>query len=128
MILSEQIASLQTQLAAAQAQARQNFADLTAVRADLETANTNLTAVTAEREQLRIDLAAVTADRDTARTEITAERESRETAINAQVTQRLADAGVEPVRRDPSAAVDTAPAQSCSARQRLAAHINANLK
>lgn len=104
MILSEQIAALQTQLATAQQQAQQNFADLTAARGQVETLTGQVTALTTERDEARTQLGTVTGERDQARTALQTERDSRETAISAEVTSRIAAAGGDPIRRDPAAA------------------------
>ena len=131
MITSARIAELESQLALAQGQAKQNNTDLIAVRAELATAQENLTALTAERDQLRLDLTALTAERDTLTTTnagLATQLADVETRIAAEVTKRLGSAGVDPVKRDPKA-VDKTGEQTPqgTARERLAASINAEL-
>lgn len=114
MILTEQIALLQQQLAAAQQQAQANFASLTAAQTELATAREGIATLTTERDEARGQLATVTTERDQARTDLQAEKDSRETKIGTEVTARLAAAGGDPIKRDPAATAPGDPGASSS--------------
>lgn len=98
--------------------------ELTAANADpatRHTANTETIAtLTQERDTARTDLAAVTAARDTAAQTLEAERASRETAISAEVVNRLAAAGAEPIARDVGAIDATGELKADSGRTGMA--------
>ena len=105
---------------------------------------TQLRAITSERDDLahanlrceeryhadQLTITALTTERDTARRELTAEREGREPAISREVLTRLASAGIDPIKRDPNATVDAHGngKPTGSAKERLAAHINARFQ
>lgn len=80
----------------AQAQAQENFQALVAARTEIAGLTLQVTNLTKERDDAKAEVIVKT-------NELKAEKDSREETIKKQVTDRLADAGTDPVKRDPNA-------------------------
>jgi enoyl-CoA hydratase/carnithine racemase len=80
----------------AQAQAQENFQALVAARTEIAGLKGQVTNLTKERDDAKAEVIVKN-------NELKAEQDSREETIKKQVTDRLADAGTDPVKRDPKA-------------------------
>lgn len=100
--LQGRIATLEASLSTAEGQLAQAQTDLTAAHAEAA----KVPVLSAENADLKASLAAANAKAEKAETDLTTAKAEFETNINAEVTNRLASAGVDPIKRDPKAKQD----------------------
>ncbi len=123
---SKQIAELQEKVTSLQAQLETANGDKSKLEADLSKANADLQAAITKGTSLEADLKTALANLEAANAKVTA-AEQRATAAEAsivtKVNERLASAGVEPIKRDASASEKGAGASTdgLTGRARLAA-------
>lgn len=104
--LQGKIASLETALSAAEGKATTLEAQLNQAKTDLATAQAEaekVTGLNAEITQLKADLTAANERATQAVADLTAAKADFDTKVEAEVTNRLAAAGVDPIKRDPQA-------------------------
>lgn len=125
---SKQIAELQEKVTSLQSQLDTATGDKSKLEAELAKANADLQAAIAKGTSLETDVAKLKADLEAANGKVTAAEKratDAEASIEARVTERLASAGVDPIKRDPSASASEsgkkAPDASLPPRQRAAA-------
>lgn len=124
---SKQIAELQEKVSSLQTQLDTATGDKTKLEADLATANAELQAAIAKGTSLEAELTKVKADLEAANGKVTAAEKratDAEASIEAKVTERLASAGVDPIKRDPKASSTGsggAQTEGLTGRARLAA-------
>lgn len=103
---SKQIAELQEKVTSLQSQLETATGDVTKLKADLAKANADLQAAIAKGTSLEADLKKALADVEAANAKVNAAEKratDAEASIEAKVTERLASAGVDPIKRDPKA-------------------------
>lgn len=125
---SKQIAELQEKVSSLQAQLETANGDKSKLEADLAKANADLQAAIAKSTSLEADLKTALANLEAANAKVTAAEKratDAEASIVTKVNERLASAGVDPIKRDASAAEGNdgkkAPDASLPPRQRAAA-------
>lgn len=123
---SKQIAELQEKVSSLQSQLDTATGDKTKLEADLAKANAELQAAIAKGTSLEAELKKALADVEAANTKVTAAEgraASAEASIVTKVNERLAAAGVDPIKRDASASEKGAGAstEGLTGRARLAA-------
>lgn len=104
---SAQIGELQDRVTALEADLATANGDKSKLEADLATANADLQSAIAKGTSLEAELTKVKADLEAANGKVTAAEKratDAEASIEAKVTERLASAGVDPIKRDPKAA------------------------
>lgn len=97
MFASTKIAELQTQVSTLEAQIKASNEDLTSLRASFEEQGEKLTAAS---EKSAADASRIA--------ELEASEATFEARVSAEVTERLAALGTEPIKRDPNAKNDDA--------------------
>lgn len=113
--LDEQITSLSAELAAEKAKFTESAAELSTVKASLEV-------IQGEKATLEASVSDLT----TKLSEAEAAKTAAEASIETKVNERLASAGVEPIKRDPQAKsgdMKTAPDASLPPLQRATAAV-----
>lgn len=130
MFNSSEIASLKEQLATITAENTATAAKYAEAVAELTTAKEGLTAIAAEKATLEAsfsDLATKISASESAKTAAEAKAAAAEASVDSKVTERLSSAGVDPVKRDPSAKqgeMQQAPNASLPPLQRAAAAVS----
>lgn len=128
--LQGRIATLETSLAAAEGKSVSLEAQLSQAKTDLATAQAEaekVAVLTTEITQLKADLATANAKATQAEASLATAQAEMETKISTEVTNRLASAGVDPIKRDPEAKTgqdDKGSVEGLKGRARLAAVFN----
>jgi uncharacterized protein YkwD len=129
MFNSSEIAALKEQNTKLTADYAAAVANHTAVAAELVTATASLAAIQTEKATLETsvsDLTTKLSASDAAKIEAEAKAAAAESSVDAKVNERLASAGVDPVKRDPSAKqceMQQAPNASLPPLQRAASAV-----
>jgi len=106
MFNSDKIAALQEQNTKLTADLAAAVANHSAVAADLATASASLEAIKAEKATLETSVSTLTGkvtELEVAKTAAETQAKDAIASVDAKVNDRLASAGVDPVKRDPSA-------------------------
>ena len=122
MFNSSEIASLKEQITGLSAELASAKASFETASADLSTVKANLEAIQGEKATLEASVSELT----TKLSDAEAAKTAAEASIETKVNERLASAGVDPIKRDPEAKqgdVKQAPNASIPPLQRAAAAV-----
>lgn len=131
MFNSTEIASLKEQCANLSAELNAEKSKLAEAASELSTVKASLETIKGEKATLESSVSELTtklSEADAAKTAAEAKAAAAEASIEAKVTERLASAGVDPVKRDPQAKtgeMKTAPDASLPPIQRATAAVSA---
>ena len=106
MFNSSKIASLDEQITSLNAELASTKASFEGANAELSTVKASLEAIKGEKATLEAsvsDLTTKLSDAESAKTAAEAKAAAAEASVDTKVNERLASAGVEPIKRDPQA-------------------------